>query len=242
MKKTCFHLALALAAPLALASDARIGEPAPAFTLTDWNGKTRSLADFAGKTVVLEWTNHECPFVVKHYGGKNMQRQQADATGNDVVWLVVNSSAPGKQGHVSPEKAREVQGNWEAKQANYLFDTAGDTGQRLRRQDHAAHVHHRWRRRPALQRRDRLHPQRQPGGHPEGGAVRRDRAGRTRGWQAGQPAADPALRLQRQVLRPGAGPGAPAPGPTHSFRPQTASSAAWSAAPSITGFPAACAA
>jgi len=128
MKKVALISVLALAAPLALASDARIGEPAPAFTLTDWNGETHSLADFAGKTVVLEWTNHECPFVVKHYGGKNMQRQQADAAGNEVVWLVVNSSAPGKQGHVSPEKAQEVQGNWQAQQANYLFDTAGDTG------------------------------------------------------------------------------------------------------------------
>ena len=78
------------------ASAAKVDEPAPAFTLTDSTGKSHSLADYAGKTVVLEWTNHECPFVKKHYGADNMQAQQRDATGKEVVWLTVNSSAPGE--------------------------------------------------------------------------------------------------------------------------------------------------
>jgi hypothetical protein len=129
MKKTVgIALLLALAAPVALAADAKIGAPAPAFTLTDIDGEARSLAEFAGKTVVLEWTNHECPFVVKHYDGENIPRQQADATGDEVVWLVVNSSAPGKQGHVSAEQARTIQADWNGTQTAYLFDTDGTVG------------------------------------------------------------------------------------------------------------------
>jgi glutathione peroxidase-family protein len=129
MKKTAgIALLLALAAPVALAADAKIGAPAPAFTLTDIDGEARSLAEFAGKTVVLEWTNHECPFVVKHYNGANIPRQQAEAVGDGVVWLVVNSSAPGKQGHVSAEQARTIQADWNATQTAYLFDTDGTVG------------------------------------------------------------------------------------------------------------------
>ena len=122
-------LALSLAAAPALAADAKIGAPAPAFTLTDTAGVTHNLSDFAGKTVVLEWTNHDCPFVKKHYNGENMQRQQAEATADGVVWLVVNSSAPGKQGYVSPAQADQIQADWKAQQTAYLFDTDGTVGQ-----------------------------------------------------------------------------------------------------------------
>jgi peroxiredoxin len=122
-------LAALPAASPALAADAKIGEPAPAFTLTDTAGVTHNLSDFAGKTVVLEWTNHDCPFVKKHYNGENMQRQQADATADGVVWLVVNSSAPGKQGHVSAAQADQIQADWKAQQTAYLFDTDGSVGQ-----------------------------------------------------------------------------------------------------------------
>jgi len=121
-------LALSLAASPALAADAKIGAPAPAFTLTDTAGVTHNLSDFAGKTVVLEWTNHDCPFVKKHYNGENMQRQQADATADGVVWLVVNSSALGKQGYVSPAQAEQIQADWKAQQTAYLFDTDGSVG------------------------------------------------------------------------------------------------------------------
>jgi cytochrome oxidase Cu insertion factor (SCO1/SenC/PrrC family) len=72
---------------------ALIGAAAPAFTLTDSNGRNLSLADFKGKTVVLEWTNHECPYVGKHYRGNNMQALQKKWTGQGVVWLSVISSA-----------------------------------------------------------------------------------------------------------------------------------------------------
>ena len=121
-------LVLALAAPAALAADAKIGAPAPAFALTDLDGATRQLEEFAGKTVVLEWTNHECPFVVKHYDGNNIPRQQAEATGDDIVWLVVNSSAAGKQGNVTPEQASSIQADWDSSQTAYLFDTDGTVG------------------------------------------------------------------------------------------------------------------
>lgn len=124
---------IALSASIALAAatawaGAEVGKPAPDFSLTDVDGNTRSLADFAGKTVVLEWTNHECPFVVKHYGAGNMQAQQRAATADGVVWLTVNSSAPGKQGNVSPERARELMAsnNWAG--SAYTFDPAGTVG------------------------------------------------------------------------------------------------------------------
>lgn len=129
IKSLGIALALSLAAAPALAADAKIGAPAPAFTLTDTAGVTHNLSDFAGKTVVLEWTNHDCPFVKKHYNGENMQRQQADATADGVVWLVVNSSAPGKQGYVSPAQADQIQADWKAQQTAYLFDTDGTVGQ-----------------------------------------------------------------------------------------------------------------
>lgn len=106
-----------------------VGQPAPGFTLTDSNGKTHSLTDFKGKTVVLEWTNHECPFVAKHYGAGNMQQQQAEASSGDVVWLSVNSGAVGKQGHVDGAGANAVIAKNGHKSAAYLLDTDGKVGQ-----------------------------------------------------------------------------------------------------------------
>lgn len=125
-------LAAALAATLAFAGQAHaaatVGQPAPSFTLTDTKGTTHSLADFAGKTVVLEWFNHECPFVKKHYGAGNMQKQQDAATGKGVVWLTINSSAPGKQGHVNAEQANAVLGEWKASPTAFLLDHDGTVG------------------------------------------------------------------------------------------------------------------
>lgn len=107
---------------------AEIGQPAPAFTLTDTEGRSHSLADYAGKTVVLEWTNYDCPFVRKHYDGKNMQAQQKAAGDSDTVWLTVNSSAPGKQGHVTPERAKELMGSDGWAGSGYLLDPDGTAG------------------------------------------------------------------------------------------------------------------
>jgi len=107
---------------------ATVGQPAPGFTLTDSNGKAHSLADFKGKTVVLEWTNHECPFVVKHYDARNMQAQQVAATGDDVIWLNVNSGAPGKQGSVDGAGANAVMAEKGHKSTAYLLDPDGKVG------------------------------------------------------------------------------------------------------------------
>lgn len=107
---------------------AKINEPAPEFTLTDSNGTAHSLSDFRGKTVVLEWTNAECPFVVKHYKPGNMQRQQAEATANGVVWLTINSGAPGKQGHVDGAGANAIIERTGGKQTAYLIDADGKVG------------------------------------------------------------------------------------------------------------------
>ncbi len=76
------------------------GAAAPTFSVQDANGQTRTLAEFSGRTVVLEWTNYGCPYVRKHYDADNMQTLQREATAAGVVWLQVISSAPGEQGHL----------------------------------------------------------------------------------------------------------------------------------------------
>jgi hypothetical protein len=106
----------------------RVGAPAPAFTLIDSNGRAVALADFKGKTVVLEWTNHECPYVGKHYRGNNMQALQKKWTGQGIVWLSVISSAPGLQGHVSPQQANKLTSDRGAAPSAVLFDPAGNVG------------------------------------------------------------------------------------------------------------------
>lgn len=94
-------LALAIVAAVSAAWAARVGERAPDFTATDSNGRTHKLSEYAGKFVVLEWTNRGCPYTLKHYTSGNMQRLQKDWTARGVVWLTVISSAPGKQGYVT---------------------------------------------------------------------------------------------------------------------------------------------
>ncbi len=123
---TLISLGLSLAFVVSSAqAKPEIGHPAPGFTLTDVDGNSHSLSDFAGKTVVLEWTNHECPFVVKHYTG-NMQAQQKAATDSGVVWLTINSSTTGAQGHVTADQAKSLmtEKNWAG--SAYLFDTPGE--------------------------------------------------------------------------------------------------------------------
>ncbi|MFM8459975.1 MAG: redoxin domain-containing protein, partial [Chthoniobacterales bacterium] len=111
----------ALAAP-------QVGQPAPEFTLTDSNGKSHKLSDFKGKLVVLEWLNHGCPFVVKHYGSGNMQKLQKEYTGKDVVWLSIVSSAPGKQGHMSAEDANKTKEEKGSAATAVLLDEDGTVG------------------------------------------------------------------------------------------------------------------
>ena len=107
---------------------AKIGAPAPSFSLADSTGKTVSLADFKGKTVVLEWTNHDCPYVRKHYGGNNMQALQKKWTGQGVVWLSVISSMPGSEGYVTADQANKLTKDRGAAPTAVLFDPKGDVG------------------------------------------------------------------------------------------------------------------
>ncbi len=109
-------------------SAARVGESAPAFALAGADGKTHALADYQGKVVVLEWTNHECPFVKKHYKSGNMQSLQKAFTAQGVVWLSVITGKKGKQGVVSAEKARELTAKRGAAPTAVLFDASGDVG------------------------------------------------------------------------------------------------------------------
>jgi peroxiredoxin len=118
--------ALACAAPAA-ASPA-IGAPAPAFTAVDGDGRARSLAEFKGRTVVLEWTNAGCPYVQKHYGSGHMQSLQKAATTDGVVWLTLISSAPGKQGYVAPAEARTWKTSTGAASTALLLDPQGRVG------------------------------------------------------------------------------------------------------------------
>lgn len=76
------------------------GTPAPAFSVTDASGAVRTLAEFAGQNVVLEWTNAGCPYVRKHYDAGNMQAVQREAAERGWTWLQVISSAPGEQGYL----------------------------------------------------------------------------------------------------------------------------------------------
>ena len=94
-------------AGLALAPSIALAKAAPAFTAVDIDGKTRSLAEFKGKVVVLEWVNEGCPYVKKHYSG-NMQGLQQAATADGVVWLTIASSAPGKQGYFADGAAAKT--------------------------------------------------------------------------------------------------------------------------------------
>lgn len=112
---------------LGLTAAPQVGAPAPDFTVIDSKGNSHSLKDFAGKNLILEWTNHDCPFVKKHYQG-NMQALQAQMTAQDMVWLSVISSAPGKQGHVSGEKADELTASRSAVPTAVVFDEAGTMG------------------------------------------------------------------------------------------------------------------
>ena len=125
MKKALFLL---LAAVTIAQAEVQIGQPAPDFSLTDCSGKKVSLSDFKGKVVVLEWVNHNCPFVVKHYGSGNMQKLQADATAKGVAWLSICSSAPGKQGHATGPEAMKKCTETQSAATAYLLDETGKVG------------------------------------------------------------------------------------------------------------------
>jgi len=105
-----------------------VGQPAPAFRAAGADGRPIDLAAFRGKTVVLEWTNHDCPFVKKHYDSGNLPRLQQEAAAQGVVWLQVVSSAPGKQGHVDGATAQQLNRQRGAAPAGTVLDPQGAVG------------------------------------------------------------------------------------------------------------------
>ena len=109
-------------------ASAKVGEAAPPFTAATTAGPSVSLSDYRGKIVVLEWTNHDCPYVRKHYDTSNMQALQKETTGQGVIWLTVISSAPGTQGFVSPAEANELTSTRKAAPTAVVLDPKGTVG------------------------------------------------------------------------------------------------------------------
>ncbi len=130
MKKSLLITALTSLAATALfaAESPKVGSAAPDFSLTDAKGKTHSLAGSKGKFVVLEWFNPQCPFVQKHYGSGNMQNLQQEYSGKGVVWMSIDSSAAGKEGHLTPDAATKQIADWKMNSTTLLFDADGKAG------------------------------------------------------------------------------------------------------------------
>lgn len=106
-----------------------VGQAVPDFVLVAADGKNVSLESLRGKTVVLEWTNHDCPFVRKHYDAGNMQSQQKEVAAAGAIWLQVISSAPGKQGYVDGPAAIALNSKRNASPFATLLDPTGKVGQ-----------------------------------------------------------------------------------------------------------------
>jgi peroxiredoxin len=131
MKKllTYWAMAVSLAASPALA-EVKTGSAAPDFTATDSiSGKPFSLGDFKGKHVVLEWTNFGCPFVKKYYSKGDMQQLQKAAAKEEVVWITINSSATGLEGHLADDAAaKQALTERNASPAHFVRDETGAIG------------------------------------------------------------------------------------------------------------------
>jgi peroxiredoxin len=130
MKTKLLLIALSslVTAAIQAADSPPVGSTAPDFSLQDAKGKSHSLADYKGKYVVLEWFNPECPFVKKHYGSGNMQKLQQNFTSKGVTWLTIDSSAPGKEGNLSPEQANKTAADWKVHSTALLLDPEGKAG------------------------------------------------------------------------------------------------------------------
>jgi peroxiredoxin len=130
MKTKLLTTLLTLAASTALfaADSPAVGTTAPDFSLPDSKGKTQTVSQYKGKYVVLEWFNPDCPFVKKHYGSGNMQKLQEEFTAKGVVWLSIDSSAPGLEGNLTAEQAEKKIADWKTKQTALVLDPDGKAG------------------------------------------------------------------------------------------------------------------
>ncbi len=127
--RSCFAALTAAVFAAGVHAAAVVGEAAPAFTLTDIKGTSHNLSDFKGKTVVLEWVNPECPFVVKHYEKSgNIPALQKAATADGAVWLSINSAAAGKQGDYDAAMVAAWSEKTKAAPTAYLRDSDGKVG------------------------------------------------------------------------------------------------------------------
>lgn len=130
MKSLALLAALAILPFTATATLAapEIGKPAPEFMGNDVNGKHVMLSELKGKTVVLEWTNPDCPFVKKHYDGGNMQSLQTAATADGVVWVTIDSSAKGKEGNYPATELSKIYTDKKAAFSHLMVDEDGKIG------------------------------------------------------------------------------------------------------------------
>jgi len=130
MKTILYSIAVALLACSVSPARAVIatGHPAPNFTAQDTNGHPISLADFKGKIVVLEWTNPKCPFVLKHYNSGNMQKLQKTYTAKGVIWITINSAAPGREGFGTAADANQIVAERGAAPSFVILDSSGVIG------------------------------------------------------------------------------------------------------------------
>lgn len=105
-----------------------VDEQAPSFSGINSYGEQINLSDFIGQPVILEWTNHECPYVAKHYSENNMQYVQKRAQDEGFVWLSIISSTPGDQGHVDKATANALTKSRNAHPTHVLLDESGEIG------------------------------------------------------------------------------------------------------------------
>lgn len=127
-----FAVAVSLSAGALFAAGAAaepvVGTPAPTFTGTTSTGEPFDLADYADKTVVLEWTNHDCPYVQKHYTKSDNLPALQTKWAEDTVWVQVISSAEGKQGYVSGDRADAIAAERGAALDAIILDPQGAIG------------------------------------------------------------------------------------------------------------------
>jgi peroxiredoxin len=126
MKVAIVTIALAMAATTAWAL--KVGSAAPDFSGKDSHGKTQTLSQYRGKFVVLEWTNHDCPYTKKHYESGNMEAMQKKWTERGVIWLSIISSAPGKEGFMTATEENQYLAKMHASPTAVILDTSGQIG------------------------------------------------------------------------------------------------------------------